>query len=89
MRLPVLTVYYIKLLVLTFTEAKATAPRYYNDDLLLESLNSKLQSFYYKLSLYMMSQQNLVFPNDAHHLKHGIYRVTSTRSLKTWTNPRL
>ena len=33
------------LLVSTFTEAKATAPRYYNDDLLLESLNSKLQSF--------------------------------------------
>ena len=36
------------LLVSTFTEAKATAPRYYNDNLLLESLNSKLQSFYYK-----------------------------------------
>ena len=40
------------LLVSTFTEAKATAPRYYNDDLLLESLNSKLQSFYYKLRGY-------------------------------------
>ena len=36
------------LLVSTFTEAKSTAPRYYSDDLLLESLNSKLQSFYYK-----------------------------------------
>ena len=36
------------LLVSTFTEAKATAPHYYNDNLLLESLNSKLQSFYYK-----------------------------------------
>ena len=36
------------LLVSTFNEAKATAPRYYNDDLLLESLNSKLQCFYYK-----------------------------------------
>ena len=41
------------LLVSTFTEAKATAPRYYNDDLLLESLNSKLQSFYYKPCGYM------------------------------------
>ena len=36
------------LLVSTFTEAKATVPRYNNDHLLLESLNSKLQSFYYK-----------------------------------------
>ena len=36
------------LLVSTFTEAKATAPCYYNDGLLLESPNSKLQSFYYK-----------------------------------------
>ena len=38
--------------VSTFTEAKAIALRYYNDDLLLESLNSKLQSFYYKLRGY-------------------------------------
>ena len=30
------------------SEAKATAFRYYNDNLLLESLNSKLKSFYYK-----------------------------------------
>ena len=36
------------LLVSTLPEAKATAPRYYNDDLLLGSLKSKLQSFYYK-----------------------------------------
>ena len=56
MRLPVLSLLHSdslsNCLFLTFTEAKATAPRYYNDDLLLESLNSKLQSFYYKLCHY-------------------------------------
>ena len=51
------------LLVLTFTEAKATAPRYYNDDWLLESLNSNLQSFHYKTALlYVMSQQKVGIP---------------------------
>jgi len=51
------------LLVSTFTEAKATASLYYNDDLLLESLNSKLKSFYYKIAwLYMMSQQKFGIP---------------------------
>jgi len=57
------------LLVLTFTEAKATAPRYYNDNSLLESLNSKLQSFYYKPCGYTWwVSKNLVFPNDTRHL---------------------
>ena len=51
------------LLVLTFTEAKATAPCYYNDYLLLESLNSKLKSFYCKTAwLYLMSQQKFGIP---------------------------
>ena len=51
------------LLFSTFTEAKATAPRYYNDDLLLDSRNSKLQSFYYKTAwLYVMSQQKFGIP---------------------------
>jgi len=33
------------LLVLTYTQAKATVPHYYKHDSLLESRNSKLQSF--------------------------------------------
>ena len=45
------------ILVSTFTQAKATAHRHY-DNSLLESRNSKLQSFYCKTArLHVMSQQ--------------------------------